>query len=318
MIIGGVTVKQQTFAEITGEPGIAFIAASFDGILGLAFDSISVDHVTPVWYNLLKQQQLDPIFAFWLNRDPDGSIGGELVLGGTDPNHFTGDFTYAPLTVETYWQFNMDALAVGKTTYCKTCKVIADTGTSLLAGPSAIVAQINRDIGATGIFTGECDQIVDGYYPEIVAYIESGVSPEEICESIELCPGVLCDTCQTLMKYVEIALASNATSSTVQHLLEDLCEFIPSPAGESTVDCSKLSSLPDVTITISGKNFILKPEQYILVQSAGGEQVCISGFIGIDVPPPYGPLWILGDIFIGPYYTVFDYGNKRVGFATAK
>ena len=71
------------------------------------------------------------------------------------------------------------------------------------------------------------------------------------------------------------------------------------------------SNLPNIAFVLNGKSYELTPTQYTL----NVEGMCLFAFVGIDVPAPMGPLWIMGDVFIREYYTVFDWGNKRLGFA---
>ena len=114
---------------------------------GLAFDNISVNHITPVFQTLLIQGQIqNPIFGIYLNRDLNSPKGGELTLGGVDTSHMTGPTTNVKLTKDLWFYFNM--VNVDKK-YCSdaaSCTAIADSGTSLIIGPVGPVKDINENV----------------------------------------------------------------------------------------------------------------------------------------------------------------------------
>ena len=68
------------------------------------------------------------------------------------------------VTRRAYWQFDMEGVKVpGANSPCSGgCAAIADSGTSLLVGPVAEVAEINRAIGAKGVLPAECRELVQG------------------------------------------------------------------------------------------------------------------------------------------------------------
>lgn len=86
----------------------------------------------------------------------------------------------------------------------------------------------------------------------------------------------------------------------------------PNILGEYTIDCKTLDQVPDVTFVIDGKDYTI-PGKDTVIQAQG---TCLFAFMGIDFPPP-GPQWILGDVFMRQYYTVFNYVDQTIGFAPA-
>ncbi|KAJ2793458.1 aspartic proteinase precursor [Coemansia helicoidea] len=85
-------------------------------------------------------------------------------------------------------------------------------------------------------------------------------------------------------------------------------------AGQYIVDCATVPSLPPFSLTFGGVDYTLDAKDYVL--NVQGQ--CISGFVGVDSANPTTQTWIIGNMFHRKFYTVYDVGNKRVGFAKAR
>ncbi|CAM8906701.1 unnamed protein product [Rhodiola kirilowii] len=345
--VGNLVVTDQDFIEATNEPSLAFLVARFDGILGLGFREISVGSAVPVWYNMFSQGLVrEPVFSFWLNRNASEAQGGQLVFGGVDPRHFRGKHTYVPVTRKGYWQFEMgDVLVQGRPIGdCdQGCQAIADSGTSLVTGPTDAINKINRAIGASGVAEQECASVVSQHGQTILELLsaDAEVDPETICSQVGLCTfddiravgksiegmakgrrsdallDVKCSSCGMTVAWLQNLHKQNQTQSDILKNVTELCVRMPNQLGQSYVDCGKASSMPIVSFTIASQVFDLSPSEYIFKLGNGAAARCISGFTALDVPRPRGPIWILGDIFMSRYHTIFDFGRSQVGFADA-
>ncbi|KZT05507.1 endopeptidase [Laetiporus sulphureus 93-53] len=235
LTIGDIAIKHQDFAEATKEPGLAFAFGKFDGILGLAYDTISVNHITPPFYNMINEKLIsESVFSFRLGSSEED--GGEAVFGGVDETAYTGSIDYVPVRRKAYWEVELEKIALGDDELVlENTGAAIDTGTSLIALPTDMAEMLNTQIGATKSWNGQY-----------------------------------------------------------------------------TVDCSKVPDLPDLTFTFNGNSYPLKGTDYILEVSG----TCMSAFTGMDIQMPGGgSLWIVGDVFLRRYYTVYDLGRNAVGFA---
>jgi len=136
-----------------------------DGLVGMAFEALSVFGLPPLFTTLVNQGTVPPVFGFRL-----ADTGSEMFLGGVNSAKFTGAFRNVSLIEEDFYAISLQALDVNSKTVATANGVVAivDTGTTLLIGDtqgveilySAIPGAKDASalIGA-GFFTVPCNRV---------------------------------------------------------------------------------------------------------------------------------------------------------------
>ncbi|XP_009079907.1 PREDICTED: gastricsin-like, partial [Acanthisitta chloris] len=218
--IQNIIIRDQEFGLSLDEPSRPFYYLDFDGILGMAYPGVGIRGFNTLMENMLQQNQLNqPIFSFYFSRNPTYDFGGEVILGGVDPQLYSGEVLWAPVIQEFYWKISIEEFSIGLSV------------------------------------TSWCSQGCHG-------------------------------------------IALGAKESDYGFL----------------VDCSSVPNMPTLYFAISGAWLSLPPTVYVLQKDG----VCSLGVESTYVSSASGqPLWILGNIFLRQYYSIFDVANNRVGFALA-
>lgn len=77
------------------------------------------------------------------------------------------------------------------------------------------------------------------------------------------------------------------------------------------VNC-KLESLPAINLHIGGMVYSLTSQDYLVELDVDQNKICV-----LAVAPVKMDFWVLGDVFLWRYYTVYDATAKRIGLAKA-
>eukprot|EP00391_Amoebophrya_sp_Ameob2_P012918 CAMPEP_0178998188 /NCGR_PEP_ID=MMETSP0795-20121207/9385_1 /TAXON_ID=88552 /ORGANISM="Amoebophrya sp., Strain Ameob2" /LENGTH=909 /DNA_ID=CAMNT_0020690861 /DNA_START=151 /DNA_END=2880 /DNA_ORIENTATION=+ len=148
--VGPFTVRQQSFGLISEEIGDAFKSIPFEGILGLAFPSMSANGVTPFFDSVMQQGVLEKNeFAFYFNMEEaatavstlEATTSGAsamkgldhmattksrntspppmnaLFWGGVDEHFYEAPIRRYNVTQEHYWSLDLLQFRVGNEVY---------------------------------------------------------------------------------------------------------------------------------------------------------------------------------------------------------
>ncbi|GFO15494.1 cathepsin d [Plakobranchus ocellatus] len=280
--VAGLTVQNQTFGEAILEPSNVFEDTPSSGIMGLGFTDIEEEGEPTVFDNMVSQGILPaPVFSFYLNSD-----GGEIELAADKSKD---DYANHCATMR------VEVVKSIETEGPESVLTLGGTNSDFYTGEFTFV-----DISESDQWKFDMDrvQLSNGagiIYPQgCGAAVDSGTSliigPED----------------------------------EVDHLNRELGGSpIPELPRMYSVDCSTVPYLPDIEFVVKGRKLALSSKYYIvrmqLSEEEEEEPICMIGLISNEkMEELEAGFWVLGNLFMRAFYTQFDKGNSRIGFAKTK
>lgn len=317
----GLVSPRQSFAAIENMDNF-YICKDEDGLLGMAFESLSRLNQKPAFQQLIANDLLDVgIFAFHIPSTNDDAAG-ELTLGGVDPWHFQGELSWVKLLSEPtgFWEIMVKSVKIESQNVNSNMSptAIVDTGTSLIVASIDEVWRIAKHLDAvcylyhpsTELFTiKQCSEYDSAYEFDIIVANCQQIDADLVFEFEDDDGG-----------------AATVTIPADYYLYGggDEC------SDDEFVDCNGVCwsqtyldwTADDDNECDDGKygiNFNCPMFDCDHVCESQGVQcgedpIVPMCFLGID-GDAQADYWLLGDTFLSSTYTAFDVDNSRLGFA---
>ena len=287
----------------------------------MAYPAFAEKNVTPVFDNMMDQSLIQQgLFSFYLTTNQQ-KLDSELTFGFYDKSKFRGKIEWHKAIYKKMFGVKLDDIYIGgeKMNFCgegglyKECLITVDSGTSFISMPSKALAQISSTI-PTAMNGLECQSNTDfgeitwqiggkNYTLESDEWIYPPVSNGNLLsESMAQSKAEHRILPRSDMSQIEseknlVMLGQNAQSQTswqsFAQTWQQQWQSFSSAISESLVQVSDTLSL--------------QPR----VQS----KKCLGTLVGMDLDQN---LFLVGDLFMRKYYSIFDRDNDRIGLARAR
>jgi hypothetical protein len=279
--------------EMSSQP---FKTFRFDGILGLALDSLAMSKSFSAFEMITGTGLPNAHFGVFLTEGEDGEES-EIAMGGVDQRRLLEPISWAPVVMPElgYWQVPIVAVRVNgiELDVCKdgTCRGVADTGTSHLGVPAPHDQELAELLTREARDLLDC-RLVDAPVIEIeIPGYNMTLHPFNYMRRLPLREGVSVSSVQGVHVPSGENMSNNAGANSTANATLNSTATAP-PAGE--VNATKAESEEEV------------------------RRYCRPRLMPVRLPAPVGPkLFILGEPLLHRYYTVYDQANRRVGFSLA-